>query len=126
MKSRHGGFTLVEVLLVVAILGILSTIAVVAVAKHMDKAREAATKTTIKNLKTILSTYYMDTGSYPAGLAGLLEDDGSKGWKGPYMEEAAADGWDQPFRYQVLSFEKYEIRSAGRDMRMDTDDDLRN
>ena len=67
MKSGRGGFTLVEVLLVVAILGILSTISVVAVIRHMDKAREGATLTTINTVKTVLNTYYMDTGSFPAG-----------------------------------------------------------
>ncbi len=123
-SAWRNGFTLVEVLLVVTILGILSTITVVAVVRHMDKTREGATRATMGAVKTALNAYYMDTGSYAAGLIGLVEDDGNKGWKGPYVEKMPVDGWGEPFRYQVLSADKYELRSGGRDMQMNTGDDL--
>lgn len=128
MRMGHwrAGFTLIEVLLVVAILGVLSTIAVLAVTKHMDKAKEKTTVATLDTIKTALATYFLDTGVFPGGLVGLVEDDENKGWKGPYLEKMPVDGWDQPFRYQVVGVDKYEVRSAGKDMRMDTDDDIRN
>jgi general secretion pathway protein G len=90
----------------------------------MDKAREATTKETIRVLKAAMNVYYVDTGRYPASLSGLLQDDGVQGWKGPYVEKEPQDGWGRPFRYTVLTAENFEIRSAGKDDRADTEDDV--
>ncbi len=123
-KARTSGFTLVEVLVVVTIIGMLATVTTLAVVRHMDKAREASTRETIRVLKAALNIYYIDTGRYPAMLNGLLQDDGLQGWKGPYIEKEAQDGWGQPFRYATPAADTYEIRSAGKDDRFDTDDDV--
>jgi len=124
MHGRRKGFTLVEILVVVAIMGILATVTTLAVTRHMDKGRDSATKETIRVLKVAVNTYYIDTGRYPASLSGLLRDDGSTGWKGPYIEREPQDGWGRAFRYTAAADGGYEIRSGGKDDRFDSEDDI--
>lgn len=125
--ARCGGFTLVEVLLVVAILGILATIVVVNVAGRGDEARRSATRASIANLGSALDHYEVDTGRYPQSLDSLINNDGSPNWHGPYIKGGvlAPDSWGTAFGYTVRE-NGYELRSAGPDKAMGSADDLTN
>jgi general secretion pathway protein G len=123
----QGGFTLVEVLLVVAILGILATIVVVNVAGRGDDARIKATRASIEGIKTALNMYDVDTGRYPSSLDSLINNDGSPNWKGPYLQSRAVpvDQWGTAFSYTTQE-NGFEIRSAGPDKVMGNDNDITN
>lgn len=126
-SGSRGGFTLVEVLLVVAILGILATIVVVNVAGRGDDARIKATRASIDAIKSALNIYEMDTGRYPSSLDSLINNDGSPNWKGPYLQSRTvpADQWGTPFGFTVQE-KGFEIRSAGPDKQLGSGDDLTN
>ncbi len=71
MKSSKKGFTLIELMIVVAIIGILAAVAVPKFAEMLEKAREGATKGNIGAVKSAISIYYGDTeGNWPAHLTG--------------------------------------------------------
>jgi general secretion pathway protein G len=95
-KTAHAGFTMVEVLLVVVIIGIIASIGIPRVAGRTEKARISKAAATINLYSTALSTYEMEKGTYPASLEELKQesDDGS-----PYMERLKMDPWGKPFTY---------------------------
>lgn len=69
--AARGGFTLIELMLVLVILGILAAIVVPKFAGRTEQAREAAARTQISNFGTALDAYEIDMGSYPRGKNGL-------------------------------------------------------
>jgi general secretion pathway protein G len=121
--SSRAGFTLVEVLLVVAILGILAGVVVVSVAGKQKGAMIKATRASISGLCTAVDLYEVDTGQYPASLEALVNSDGSPNWNGPYFKGTAADAWGTPFSYSAQG-DKYKIISAGPDKNMGSGDDI--
>ncbi|MFT5239362.1 MAG: general secretion pathway protein G [Candidatus Promineifilaceae bacterium] len=123
--SRRAGFTLIEVLLVVAILGMLAGVVAV---KFGGKSKGALIKTTrvsIAALSTAVDMYEVDTGRYPATLNNLISSDGAPNWNGPYLKGTSlpVDGWGIPFAYQK-SGDNYKIVSAGPDASMGGGDDI--
>ena len=71
---RQGGFTLLELIIVVAVIGILATIAMPRLLHAPERAREAVLKTNLRTLRESLDQYYADKGRYPATLEVLVED----------------------------------------------------
>jgi general secretion pathway protein G len=130
MKERQdrAGFTLVELLLVVAILGILATIVVVNVSGRRESAMIQATRTSISAIGGALDLYEIDTGRYPDALDALMKNDGSPNWMGPYIKGAGLqpDAWGTPFSYKRQPEGGYEIRSAGPDLQLGSEDDITN
>ncbi|MFH1421446.1 MAG: type II secretion system protein [Planctomycetota bacterium] len=121
MKNK--GFTLVELLIVVAIIAVLASLVVVSIGLAGQRARVAQAKTQIKNLEIALSNYYNDVGYYPFGdtendlgitnvveaLSGKPRSEGGGGGPNtPYWEfkekeldanKALLDPWKKPWRY---------------------------
>lgn len=103
------GFTLVELLVVLAIIGLLAAIATPRVLQYLDNARLTATKTQMRAIESALELYYIDVGAYPNGDDGLGQlrrnTDNSAGWNGPYLrgDTALSDGWGRPFAYTAPS-----------------------
>ena len=89
-RDGEAGFTLLEVLVVIVILGLLATIAVPAVMRQLGDSRVKVAKLNIDNLGVTLDTYKLDVGSYPTteqGLAALVERPaGVSVWNGPYLK----------------------------------------
>lgn len=71
--SRHRGFTLVELLVVMTIIAILLTVAVPRYMSSVDNAKEAALKTSLARLREAIDQYHSDKGQYPASLETLVE-----------------------------------------------------
>jgi general secretion pathway protein G len=133
-RSRRG-FTLVEVLLVLAILGVIMSLVVPRVMGRQEHALADATKLSIKGIEQALRMYALDHGGrYPSGSEGLdvlttpPKRDDSR-WRGPYLEHPAKDAWGSEFVYVSPGRRNprgFDIVSAGPDLQPDTDDDVGN
>ena len=118
------GFSFIEVMVVIIILGLLSSIVGVYLFDSAEKAKADATKTQIRGLETALDLYRLHNSRYPSseqGLKALLERPEvgliPKNWNGPYLRgnNLPEDGWDSPFRYISENGNEYEIISLGAD-----------
>ncbi len=103
---REAGFTLLEMLVVLAIMGLLAAIVAPQVLKYLGSSRTQTAKVQIQNITAALELYRLDVGRYPTGeegLSGLVAAPNSAaGWNGPYLQKASAlkDPWDQPYLYR--------------------------
>lgn len=115
-RNSRAGFTLVEVLLVVAILGILAGVVVGSFAGRQKQVMVRATRTSIAGLCTAVDMYEVDTGRYPPSLNSLVANDGSPNWTGPYVKNAGGqlpkDAWGRDFQYSSDE-NSYKIWSLG-------------
>jgi len=118
------GFTLLELLVVVAIIGLLAAYVGPKYFSQLGRSEQAAAKSQIDSFKKALGAYRIDTGSYPSseeGLAALLNKpaDSSKAakWNGPYLEGTPpVDPWGRPYLYTSPgSNGDYDLRSHGKD-----------
>lgn len=106
MPRRAAGFTLLELMVVMLILGLLAAFAVPQVMQYVGRANSSAANIQVQNLSTVLDLYRLDMGRYPTseeGLKALHERpaDGVK-WNGPYVKKAASliDPWGNDYRYR--------------------------
>jgi general secretion pathway protein G len=123
---QHGeaGFTLLELLVVLAILGMLIALVGPALLNQFGSAKHKIAEQAIGRIAGILDMYKLDVGSYPTteqGLAALTtRPTGAKGWNGPYVKagEDFNDPWGQPFQYRNPSQRPghaYDLFSLGAD-----------
>lgn len=127
-RRRQRGFTLMEVLLVVAILLILASLATVAISRTLRGTQSKQAKIDISTLSQAINVYFIDNGSYPPSLEALvMMPDGlanPQKWNGPYLEkELPADPWGNAYQYRVDG-DRIVIWSAGPDGAIDTEDDI--
>ncbi len=137
-KEGMRGFTLIEILLVVIIIGTLAAMMVPRFAGRSDQARKAAAKADIEvNIATALKLYELDNGFFPSteqGLNGLIEKPAvapvPENWNGPYLEKKPIDPWGRPYQYEspgVHRTHDYDLFSRGKNSKEDkTDDDIVN
>ena len=122
------GFTLVEMLLVVVIIGVLTAVVAGNFGHKSDKAREAAARASISAIASAVEVYQMDMGNYPSSLDDLVTDPGSANWDGPYVKggkDAMIDPWGTPFSYKANGA-AFKVISAGKDRQTGSGDDLTN
>lgn len=118
-RTRSAGFTLIEILLVVVIIGMLATIAAINVPKFLGQGREGKAKADVSNIATAIHAYNMVEGKYPSGLGALMEGDD------PYMESIPKDPWGREYNYRQPSGRKglrFEVFSYGEDGTESADD----
>ncbi len=105
--AREGGFTLLEMLVVLAIMGLLAAIVAPQVLKYLGSSRTQTAKVQVQNIGAALELYRLDVGRYPTteeGLSALVAAPPSAAaWNGPYLPKATAlkDPWDQPYTYRI-------------------------
>jgi general secretion pathway protein G len=105
-NRRDAGFTLLEMLVVLAIMGLLAAIIAPQVLKYLGSSRTQAAKVEVHNIGAALDLFRLDVGRYPTqdeGLQSLVaQPQTAPGWNGPYLEKAEAlkDPWGQPYLYR--------------------------
>jgi general secretion pathway protein G len=129
-KLRHA-FTLVEIMLVVAILGILAGLVIPRIVGKSEEARITRTQADIKGgIKTALDEFEVDNGFYPQSLQDLLQQPhNTKNWHGPYLDQMPVDPWGTPYQYAYPGKHNpagYDLWSDGPDQKSGTADDIGN
>jgi general secretion pathway protein G len=126
-QKYKSGFTLIEMLLVLTIIGLLAAVVVAKFSGTGKKARIDTTRASVSALCTAIDAYEIDCGTYPSSLQGLVKSSGEPNWHGPYIGGAdiPMDAWGTPFGY-VPRENDFEVRSAGPDKAMNTSDDITN
>ncbi len=125
-RQRSGGFTLLEVIVVVFILSLLAAIVAPKIIGRTDDARITETQIQIKNIETALKLFKLDNGFYPStdqGILSLIEEPATgrvpaKYRDGGYMEQnrIPKDGWGNEFLYISPGFSgDYDLISLGAD-----------
>jgi general secretion pathway protein G len=118
----QAGFTLLEILVVIVILGLLIGLVAPAVLRQLGGARVSIAHQSIARLGSVLDMYKLDVGSYPAtdqGLQALVQAPaGVSNWNGPYVQsgQLPVDPWNHPYVYRDPSDRAghdYDLCSAG-------------
>ena len=121
-RRLKAGFSLVEMLIVIALIAIVGTLLIGRIGNLFGGAQEDVAKQFVENaLKAPLLKYRIDTGSYPsteAGLEALLVAPSavSSKWRGPYIEKLPEDPWGQPYQYTypgTKNSDGYDLWSKG-------------
>ena len=106
-RSKNTGFTLIEVLVVLVILGLLAGLVGPRLFGKVDASKVKTAETQVRMLKTALQTFRLDVGRYPTPEEGLAvlekrpEGEAIPTWAGPYLDEGLpADPWGNPFQYR--------------------------
>jgi general secretion pathway protein G len=140
-KANRRGFTLIDVLLVILLLGMLATVAIVAIGGTRDKARKDITKVLVQQtVPNALDRYNNDIGHYPTEEEGGLDalrkkpsfgDDEKLGekWVG-YLTKEPKDAWGNALTYEVVEdaeagAPKYKLWSNGPNGQSGDDDDIK-
>ncbi len=116
----EAGFTLVEMLVVIAIIGLVVGLVGPRVLNYLSESKVKAAKIQIESFSAALDLYYLDNGAYPGtgdGLTALVERPPSAlAWNGPYLKTGSVpvDPWGHPYVYKVPGdHAPYEIDSYG-------------
>ena len=135
-KPTRSGFTFLEIMFVVVIIGVLAGIAVQNLSKRAEWSRREATKANMKAIDTALSAYEMKVGDYPTteqGLEALVKcpsDVEKEDWgDSSYLKDVPKDAWGQKFVYKrpgEHNVDEYDLFSKGRDRKEGTEDDIVN
>lgn len=129
MRRRSRGFTLMELLVVLVILGLLAALVGPTLYQRIAPAKESAARAQIENFATALDGFLIDVGRYPSTQDGLkalrVKPEGAEKWNGPYLKkEVPNDPWGQPYVYRAPGRTGgYEIVSYGADGREGGDGD---
>jgi len=115
-RARQAGFTLIEIMVVIAIVGLLLTIVGRSVYTNLREAKVKVTQAKIANLKGPISDYRRHYSTVPDDLRVLLEES-DKNMGEPYIEDEdnIYDAWETEFVYRKISKSKYEVKSLGAD-----------
>lgn len=105
-KFHRSGFTLIEVLVVLVILGLLAGVVGPKVVSYLGRGKSDTAKLQIEQLAAAMELYLLDVGRYPnadEGINALLENiSNAKNWRGPYLrkDEVPLDPWGNEFHYE--------------------------
>lgn len=122
VSEGEAGYSLLELLVVLAILGLIISIAAPRIIGYFESSKSDIAKIQISNLQTALDMYLLSVHSYPTqdqGLKALLDaPDGADNWNGPYLtrKDGIIDPWGRPYVYKIPGAHgKYDISTFGAD-----------
>lgn len=120
--GSQAGFTLLEILVVIAILGLLIGLVAPAALRQLGGAKVSVAKDSVRRLADSLDLYKLDVGSYPTTEQGLMalvdKPTGATNWNGPYLkgDKIPTDPWNRPYVYRAPSNRRahdYDLCSGG-------------
>jgi general secretion pathway protein G len=120
-RSSESGFTLIELMIVLFILGLLTALVAPRLMGRVGKAKQKTAQTQIHMLATALELFYLDSGRYPTKEEGLKalsqKPDNMSSWGGPYLDkEVPKDPWGRPYVYQCPGTHgEFDLYSYGAD-----------
>ncbi len=131
--NRRGGFTLIELMIVVIILAALAGMVLPRLLNRADTAKSYIAEADIASITTALNLYKLDNGSYPSssegGLKALLQPPKSaRNGKEPYLDKVALDPWKRPYKYKYPGSHNpigFDLWSTGVDIG-NAEDDITN
>lgn len=131
LRARYG-FTMIEILLVVIIIGILVSLIAPRLAGRSEEARKQAAKADIQGgLALAIDLFEADNGRYPTQLSDLMKNPGGlTSWRGPYLKKGISkDPWGSAYVYRspgTYNADAYDLFSTGPDRKEGTEDDVVN
>lgn len=132
-NTARKGFTFLEIMFVVVIIGILLALVGPRLVGRTQEARIATTRAQLQNLENAIKTFEMDTGTFPEDLDVIAEDedDDIVGFNGPYVDKGIlpVDAWEQSFEYKYPgenNKRSFDLWSKGPDKQDNTEDDIVN
>ncbi len=136
LRRSSKGFSLLEILIVIAIIGMLAGAVIMNADKIFAGAQKDTVKTFIEGLKPVMMKYRMDMGNFPSTELGLnalksAPADAGKNWQGPYVDNTKdlVDPWKKPYNYVFPGKNNpdgYDVSSSGPDGQPGTGDDIGN
>jgi len=126
-RGHQRGFTLLELLVVLAILGLLIGLVAPAALRQLGSAKEKIAHQSIERIASVLDIYKLDVGTYPTTDQGLqalvVRPQGTSHWSGPYLQgdKVPPDPWGHPFLYRSPSqrpgrdYDLYSLGPNGRE-----------
>lgn len=126
MLSTGMGFTLIEIMVVIVVLGMLAALVAPNIFSNVGSARETTARSQIELLGAALDAYRLDNDVYPSTTQGIdalrtepFSDPRPRAWRGPYLRrEVPMDSWGRPFVYRSPGVDNpwgYDLVSLGRD-----------
>ena len=126
IRRRDAGFTLIEIMLVVVIIGMLAAVAGVKLTGKIGQAKNNVAKQGVAAIEQAIDMYEVDNGKLPDSLQGLLTKGSENNWNGPYLKKAEGlkDPWGNEYQYSK-SENSYTVVSAGADGNFGSGDDIK-
>ena len=126
IRRRDAGFTLIEIMLVVVIIGMLAAVAGVKLTGKIGQAKKNVAELGVAAIEQAIDMYEVDNGKLPDSLQGLLTKGSENNWNGPYLKKAEGlkDPWGNEYQYSK-SENSYTVVSAGADGNFGSGDDIK-
>jgi general secretion pathway protein G len=123
MSHTHkGGFSLIEIVIAIALMALVLGIAVPVIIRQLNKGKKGTTETALRNTEQAIEALYADVSAFPNRLEDLVEkptdEKLAKKWDGPYLKKVPQDGYGRELVYQLNakgSKPPYELYSWGPD-----------
>ena len=123
LSTQQRGFSLIELMIVLVILGLIAGIVGPQAMKYLGKGKTQSSKVQIENISAALDMYRLEVGSYPTSADGLkalvTAPSSARGWDGPYLKkgEVPKDAWNNEYQYRRpgSNSQPYDLLSFGAD-----------
>lgn len=123
--NKYSGFTIIELLIVVVIMGLLMSLVAPTMFSKVDSTKISTAKAQMQMLQTALDTHMLDMGKYPEDLDALRNATG-RGWDGPYLPKSVPeDPWGNEYQYDQAGQggDSFVLFSFGKDGQLGGEDD---